>query len=77
MRFCAVQGFNTAERFFTDLKDGFDVLYAEGAVAPKMIVVGLAQDGALHPAQQALVDVHGSQHGFCTPGFMMSLVRPC
>jgi xanthine dehydrogenase small subunit len=28
---------------------------------------------ALHPAQQALVDHHGSQCGFCTPGFVMSL----
>ena len=27
----------------------------------------------LHPAQQALVDCHGSQCGFCTPGFAMSL----
>ncbi len=30
-------------------------------------------DGALHPVQQALVDWHGSQCGFCTPGFVMSL----
>jgi xanthine dehydrogenase small subunit len=29
--------------------------------------------GALHPCQQALVDTHGSQCGFCTPGFVMSL----
>ncbi|MBI5335330.1 MAG: xanthine dehydrogenase small subunit [Burkholderiales bacterium] len=29
--------------------------------------------GALHPVQQALVDCHGSQCGFCTPGFAMSL----
>ncbi|MDE2372065.1 MAG: xanthine dehydrogenase small subunit [Burkholderiales bacterium] len=29
--------------------------------------------GALHPVQQALVDNHGSQCGFCTPGFVMSL----
>ncbi len=27
----------------------------------------------LHPVQQALVDYHGSQCGFCTPGFVMSL----
>ena len=32
-----------------------------------------AQDGALHPAQQAMVDNHGSQCGFCTPGFVMSM----
>ena len=30
-------------------------------------------DGALHPAQQAMVECHGSQCGFCTPGFVMSL----
>lgn len=33
---------------------------------------GLA-GGALHPAQQAMVDCHGSQCGFCTPGFVMSM----
>src|SRR5262249_24427365 len=33
----------------------------------------LARDGSLHPVQQALVDFHGSQCGFCTPGFVMSL----
>ena len=32
-----------------------------------------AADGRLHPAQQAMVDEHGSQCGFCTPGFVMSL----
>jgi len=30
-------------------------------------------DGTLHPVQQAMVDQHGSQCGFCTPGFVMSL----
>jgi xanthine dehydrogenase small subunit len=29
--------------------------------------------GAPHPVQQAMVDQHGSQCGFCTPGFVMSL----
>ncbi len=30
-------------------------------------------DGPLHPVQQAMVDNHGSQCGFCTPGIVMSL----
>ncbi|MBJ7537501.1 xanthine dehydrogenase small subunit [Marinomonas transparens] len=30
-------------------------------------------NGQLHPAQQAMVDCHGSQCGFCTPGFVLSL----
>ncbi|CAN7694682.1 xanthine dehydrogenase small subunit [Rhizobium sp. LjRoot254] len=32
-----------------------------------------AANGPLHPVQQAMVDMHGSQCGFCTPGFVMSL----
>ena len=32
-----------------------------------------APDGSLHQVQQALVDFHGSQCGFCTPGFIMSM----
>src|SRR3954468_6774015 len=32
-----------------------------------------AQDGTLHPAQEAMVRCHGSQCGFFTPGFVMSL----
>lgn len=31
------------------------------------------KDGAPHPIQQAMVEHHGSQCGFCTPGFVMSL----
>lgn len=30
-------------------------------------------DGTLHPTQQAMVECHGSQCGFCTPGFVMSM----
>ncbi len=30
-------------------------------------------DGELHPVQQAMVECHGSQCGFCTPGFVMTM----
>ena len=36
-------------------------------------VEDLAQKDTLHPVQQAMVDHHGSQCGFCTPGIVMSL----
>jgi xanthine dehydrogenase small subunit len=39
-----------------------------------IVVEDLKQaDGGLHPVQQAMVDHHGSQCGFCTPGFVMSM----
>ena len=44
--------------------DGMALWTAEDIASP---------DGQLHPAQQALLDGHGSQCGFCTPGFVMSL----
>ncbi|MBL4596660.1 MAG: xanthine dehydrogenase small subunit [Robiginitomaculum sp.] len=44
--------------------DGCEVISVEGVQD---------KDGGLHPVQQALVDFHGSQCGFCTPGFVMSL----
>lgn len=51
-------------------------------IRPAQAVDGLAvwsaadlagPDGELHPVQQALVDQHATQCGFCTPGFAMSL----
>jgi len=37
-------------------------------------VEGIAgPDGTLHPVQQAMIDHHGSQCGFCTPGFVVSM----
>ncbi|MFQ5348771.1 MAG: xanthine dehydrogenase small subunit [Rhodothalassiaceae bacterium] len=44
--------------------DGCDVLTVEGV---------RGAEGGLHPIQEAMVDCHGSQCGFCTPGFVMSL----
>lgn len=41
MRFATAQGFNTAEQFYTYLKDSFDVLYEEGESAPKMMSIGM------------------------------------
>lgn len=41
MRFATPQGFNSGEQFFAYLRDAFDVLYAEGETAPKMMSVGL------------------------------------
>jgi len=41
MRFTTSQGFNSGDQFYTYLKDTFDVLYAEGATAPKMMSIGL------------------------------------
>ena len=43
---------------------GKHVTTVEGIAAP---------DGALHPVQQAMIDHHGSQCGFCTPGFIVSM----
>ncbi|MFK7746245.1 MAG: xanthine dehydrogenase small subunit [Roseobacter sp.] len=44
--------------------DGKAVRTVEGIAAP---------DGTLHPVQQAMIDHHGSQCGFCTPGFVVSM----
>ncbi len=41
MRFATNQGFNSGDQFFAYLRDSFDVLYAEGADAPKMMSIGL------------------------------------
>jgi xanthine dehydrogenase small subunit len=45
--------------------DNCALLTVEGLAAP--------EDGALHPVQQALVDAHATQCGFCTPGFVMAM----
>ena len=35
-------------------------------------IEGMAQDGVLHPMQQAFMDNHGLQCGYCTPGMVMA-----
>ena len=45
-------------------------LQAEGAEV--VTIEGLAKNGKLHPMQQAFIDNHGLQCGFCTPGMVMS-----
>ncbi len=37
-------------------------------------IEGLAQNGALHPVQQAFHEAHGLQCGYCTPGMVMATV---
>ena len=49
---------------FLGAMDGKEIVTVEDIAWP---------DGRLHPVQQALVDAHGSQCGFCTPGMVMSL----
>lgn len=44
--------------------DGAEVMTVEGLAAP---------DGTLHPVQQAMLEEHGLQCGFCTPGIVMTL----
>ncbi|MDE1146935.1 MAG: xanthine dehydrogenase small subunit [Azospirillaceae bacterium] len=57
------EAINACIRFVATL-DGCQLLTVEHLRRP---------DGGLHPVQQAMVDCHGSQCGFCTPGFVMSM----
>jgi xanthine dehydrogenase small subunit len=54
---------NSCIRFLPTI-DGQELVTVESLLTP---------DGSLHPVQQAMVDHHASQCGFCTPGFVMSL----
>jgi xanthine dehydrogenase small subunit len=55
------------------LGTGVSSLPPEGAVPCLGRPGAAAALATLHPVQQAMVDCHGSQCGFCTPGFVMSL----
>lgn len=54
---------NACIRFLPSL-DGCHIVTIEGLKGA---------DGGLHPIQQAMIEFHGSQCGFCTPGIVMSL----
>ena len=56
---------NSCIRFLPTI-DGCELITVEDLQAPH-------DNGKLHPVQQAMVDEHASQCGFCTPGFVMSL----
>ncbi len=58
---------------FVPTLDGKELFTVESLSAPDGNVPPEAGKRKLHPAQQAMVDCHGSQCGFCTPGFVMSL----
>jgi xanthine dehydrogenase small subunit len=49
------------------------IMLAGQADGAEVIAVEDIADGELHPVQQAMVEKHGSQCGFCTPGFVMAL----
>jgi carbon-monoxide dehydrogenase small subunit len=51
------------------------LLAVEADGAHVTTVEGIAGDGALHPVQQAFVEEHGLQCGFCTPGFVVLLYQ--
>ena len=60
---CQARSLNACILFLPQLH-GKAVRTVEGVCGP---------DGALHPVQEAMIEHHGSQCGFCTPGFVMSM----
>jgi carbon-monoxide dehydrogenase small subunit len=56
------------------------VLAAQASGGTVVTVEGLEKNGALHPVQEAFVQCHGLQCGFCTPGMIMAVdyfLREC
>lgn len=67
MKFSSAGGFNHGEQFYQYLKDAFDVLYAEGETAPKMMSIGmhcrlLGRPGRFKALQQFLDYVQSHEH---------------
>lgn len=50
------------------------ILAVQADGAEVTTIEGLADSGELHPMQQAFMDNHGLQCGFCTPGMVMSAI---
>ncbi len=50
------------------------MLALQAAGAEVTTIEGLSNNGELHPVQQAFVEHHGLQCGFCTPGMILSTV---
>ncbi len=50
------------------------MLALQAAGAEVTTIEGLSENGELHPVQQAFVEHHGLQCGFCTPGMILSTV---
>ena len=50
------------------------MLAAQANGADVITIEGLAKGGEMHPMQQAFMDNHGLQCGFCTPGMVMSAI---
>lgn len=50
-------------------------LAVQAQAAEVKTIEGLATNGELHPLQQAFMDEHGLQCGFCTPGMLMRSYR--
>lgn len=69
------QAINGCITFVTQL-DGKSLITVDALATKARLKKGVAKEviaQQLHPAQQAMVDYHGSQCGFCTPGIVMSL----
>jgi xanthine dehydrogenase small subunit len=50
------------------------ILFLPSLDGKQILTVETLADGGLHLIQQTMIDLHGSQCGFCTPGIMMSLL---
>ena len=68
-----IVGQNSGQEWTFQTANSCILLVAQLAGKAVLTVEALASNKQLHPAQQAMVDCHGSQCGFCTPGFVMSL----